>query len=233
MLARLKGLAADQVIGMRVVLSDGKLVRANAQENADLFWALRGGNAGSFGVVTEYTINTFKTPVVTMFKIQYTPSPENIVNVIKTWMSTYYTIDKRLTCQLQIDKNDISLKGQFTGPMADAVKVLTESKMLDTATLQIESTPVVTDKCSLVGIKKFIATGSCGPDAVADANVVVVPVHNTNKDYGKYKAEYFSGPIPTEGLQAIVNQVMNSPNGAWIQFEVLGMILTIVIECSH
>ena len=36
-----------------MVLANGKPVRANAQENPDLFWALRGGG-GNFGVVTRY-----------------------------------------------------------------------------------------------------------------------------------------------------------------------------------
>ena len=221
MLARLKGLAADQVIGMRVVLSDGKLVRANAQENADLFWALRGGNAGSFGVVTEYTINIFKTPQVTMFKIHYEPTVENFVTVANAWMKSYYNVDKRLTCQLNMRSDRFELIGQFTGPKTDAQSVLVKSGMTDES-LSIQ-TITINDKCSLVGIKAFIPTGGCGPTLADDMKVVSAAPHNTNKDYGKYKADYFSVPIPIVGLQKIANSVMNSPETAWIQFEVLGM----------
>jgi hypothetical protein len=54
-LNRLHGLSCDNVRGFKVVVADGSLVRADATENADLFWALRGGG-GNFGVVTEFEV---------------------------------------------------------------------------------------------------------------------------------------------------------------------------------
>jgi len=54
-LNRLHGLSCDNVRGFTVVVADGSLVRANTRENADLYWALRGGG-GNFGVVTEFEV---------------------------------------------------------------------------------------------------------------------------------------------------------------------------------
>lgn len=53
MQSRLYGLGLDSVTSLRVALADGRLLTASAQNNSDLFWALRGAGGGSFGVVTE------------------------------------------------------------------------------------------------------------------------------------------------------------------------------------
>jgi hypothetical protein len=54
-LTRRFGLSCDNVEGFSLVMADGSIVRADAKENADLFWALRGGG-GNFGVVTEFEV---------------------------------------------------------------------------------------------------------------------------------------------------------------------------------
>ena len=57
-LARKHGIGANQVTAVELVTADGRLVRADAETNADLFWAVRGGG-GNFGVVTALEFNLF------------------------------------------------------------------------------------------------------------------------------------------------------------------------------
>ncbi len=48
-LTRQGGLSIDNLVSAEVVLANGRVVRAAAEENSDLFWALRGGG-GNFGL---------------------------------------------------------------------------------------------------------------------------------------------------------------------------------------
>ncbi|MBD8533222.1 MULTISPECIES: FAD-binding oxidoreductase [unclassified Massilia] len=56
------GTAAASLIEAEVVTADGAIRIANAYTNPDLFWALKGGGGGSFGVVTRLTLRTHALP---------------------------------------------------------------------------------------------------------------------------------------------------------------------------
>ncbi|KAL4733970.1 hypothetical protein BDV11DRAFT_175203 [Aspergillus similis] len=59
LLGPLYGMGSDNAVEFNVVTAEGDLVVANAFQNADLFWALRGGGGGTFGIAVNTTIRVF------------------------------------------------------------------------------------------------------------------------------------------------------------------------------
>ncbi len=64
-LERKFGLACDNLLEVELVAADGRLVTANENENAELFWALHGGG-GNFGVATKLVFKLHALPVSTL-----------------------------------------------------------------------------------------------------------------------------------------------------------------------
>jgi hypothetical protein len=128
MLARLYGLASDQTVGMKVVLYNGTEIVVNKNSHPDLFWAIRSGNSGSFGVITEWLIKVRDIGPVSMFKLVF--QKDSRFTLIKAWMKYFPTSDSRLTTQLNLNKEDAVLAGQFTGPKDQLDSILKESGVL-------------------------------------------------------------------------------------------------------
>ena len=64
--SRWAGMTCDHLESTDIVLANGELVTASAQENADLFWALRGGAGGNFGINTRLTFRLVRIPEPTI-----------------------------------------------------------------------------------------------------------------------------------------------------------------------
>jgi ribonuclease T2 len=61
-LAPSTGSGVDNVVEVELVTADGSLVTANAKDNSDLLWALRGGGGSTWGVMTALTLRKHLTP---------------------------------------------------------------------------------------------------------------------------------------------------------------------------
>ncbi|EIW74307.1 FAD-binding domain-containing protein [Coniophora puteana RWD-64-598 SS2] len=70
------GLGVDNAVEMTVVTSTGQYLTVNAHQNPDLFWALRGGGGGTYGVVTSVTYKTHPAlpALVAIFSVNSTNS---------------------------------------------------------------------------------------------------------------------------------------------------------------
>ncbi len=81
-LGRKHGLAANSVVAVELVNVDGEQIRASAEENPDLFWALRGGG-GSFGVVTAIEMKLY--PVADLYAGWLIFPMERASQVLNAW----------------------------------------------------------------------------------------------------------------------------------------------------
>ncbi len=81
-LTRRFGLSCDNVEGFTLVAADGSVVHADAKENEDLFWALRGGG-GNFGIVTEFQLKLH--PLSSVVLAEGLTPEANIRELLECW----------------------------------------------------------------------------------------------------------------------------------------------------
>jgi len=96
---RAHGLAVNTVRRVRVVAADGTIVTASAGENAELFWALRGG-AGAFGVVVEMTIDLL--PYADIFAGLMLWDGSRAAEVARAWTAWTATVPETVTTSLRV-----------------------------------------------------------------------------------------------------------------------------------
>jgi len=116
-LSRQWGLTIDHLLALEMVDANGNVLHANADKHADLFWALRGGGGGNFGICTAFRFRTHQIDTVAYAKIDW--DLRDLEPVLRTWQQ--YTVpdaDERLTPLLTIVSGQQSLlfmQGIFLG----------------------------------------------------------------------------------------------------------------------
>ncbi|GAA2975683.1 FAD/FMN-containing dehydrogenase [Microbacterium terrae] len=97
--ARAHGLAVNSVRAVELVTADGVIVRASATENADLFWAVRGGS-GSFGVVVSLEIELL--PLADVFAGMLLWDASHTAEVTEAWAQFAASAPESATTALRV-----------------------------------------------------------------------------------------------------------------------------------
>ena len=92
-LSRTLGLTLDNLLSVDLVLADGSFVTASAQEQTDLFWAVRGGG-GNFGVVTSFLFQLH--PISTVYGGPMLWPLEQAADVMKFWRDFILTAPEEI-----------------------------------------------------------------------------------------------------------------------------------------
>lgn len=135
-LERRHGLACDNLLAVELVTADGRLVRASADENAELLWAHRGGG-GSFGVVTALELALHPVgpevfsglclwpaaqgrEVLRLFRDTMVSAPPEL-SLALIWLTA--PADEEISEELR-GRAAVAIAGMHCGSMADAEEAL-------------------------------------------------------------------------------------------------------------
>lgn len=117
------GLTSDNLLEAEVVLANGEKVFASNSQNQDLFWAIRGGGGGNFGVITNFKLQIHPlADTMTSFTLRW--SREHRPALVRHWMESQNELPKELTTFGRIavtsekEAPAFILGGQFYGSAA-------------------------------------------------------------------------------------------------------------------
>ncbi|MGV9317165.1 FAD-binding oxidoreductase [Streptomyces sp. NPDC003691] len=128
--ARKYGVASDRLVSARVVLADGRAVRCSAEEEPELFWALRGGGGGNFGVVTDFEVRPTQVPLMTNFTVMW--GWDQALDVLTQWPRWIAAAPREICAEVGVFLPDadpsavpmVMMIGAYLGPRAEAEKAL-------------------------------------------------------------------------------------------------------------
>lgn len=132
---RLFGIASDHLVSTDLVTAEGAIVSASATENADLFWACRGGGGGNFGINTGFRVRTFPAEPRTYFWLHWPDASERLLaTLIAALDAAPPSLGSRLSLDTDPERPGVSLKliGQIAGSRAEAEAILDPALRLAT-----------------------------------------------------------------------------------------------------
>ena len=122
-LGRKFGLTCDNNLGVEMVLADGSIVRANAKENPDLYWAVRGGG-GNFGIVTDFEFQLHEYDgIITSLSYAFPSAKAKDLMKVYADLSAHAPLELSMSGGLRTSdrgETTCSISGTFLGPKAAA-----------------------------------------------------------------------------------------------------------------
>jgi FAD/FMN-containing dehydrogenase len=204
LLGRPFGLACDSILSMQVVDATGQIRNVSAQENPDLFWALRGGGNGNFGVVTNFDFRTSPVDMVARFGITWSRSIPKAVKIVQAWHQWIADLPPSITGTLHLDKLP---GGQIKVHMA-GLSVQSESKLIvELKRLQ-----------NLAGSADQVSTKTQTFKAAA----TVFDGGGPTQVLMKGKSDYVTDPLTDQGILTLLTSLQKAPGAISVLCDTYG-----------
>jgi FAD/FMN-containing dehydrogenase len=187
-LSRQYGLTCDNLVAVEMVDADGRALHVSEERHPDLFWALRGGGGGSFGVVTAFTFRVH--PIDDVVTCTVTWPWDDVAEVLDAWQRWAPFVDERLCVALAVahpSAGTISATGLFTGSDAELPSLL--EPLLQAGT---SGTPLIQSLPYLTAAEQF-----AGPP--------IASVRFKNASSLAYE------PLPAEAIATLVEHLRAAP----------------------
>ena len=126
--SRMYGMNCDNVVAVKVMLADGRILVADERRNVPLFWAVRGGTGGNFGVLLEISYRLHRTRPLWDFGLRWRieDAPRAILAIQDGYMRT--NPSRLIGCETHgttVDGRQMLLmRGIYRGGRADALEAL-------------------------------------------------------------------------------------------------------------
>lgn len=209
LIGRRFGLACDSIVSMEMVDASGQIRNVSATENPDLFWALRGGGNGNFGVVTNFNFRTSAVNKVAKFGATWDKkSVAQATKIVRAWQDWLENLPSPITFTLHLGTVGVGLIRVRLAGLSVGSETALKVELKRLQTLAGPATSVTTS------VKAFF-------DAAVDFNGGRnAPLYESV--FQKATSDYVTDPLSEQGIQTLLGGLKSAPAPIAVLFDSYG-----------